>query len=638
MPKLALLFALALPLAASAQGIVTVSPQQCVWRTGDDGNWAAASLDESGWLPYSGFTLNSSQPRFWIRCHLDPSTFSGLEHPAVQVRFFGAYEVFVNSASIARNGDLASGHFHVNSIRVFPVPRTVLSPTSNVVALRVVRRFAMVVFIGLTTAPEIRAGDEQLLVNDRGGYLMAQAPSLLLSELPSIILGIIGFVLLAFSLADHSRREPILLALTCILVGMIFSVGFCGEMMVNLPDWIFVLLSIVPSALNSFTQNSFFFAVAGRRMPLIYWLLAAIWAAQAPWLLVELMLPAGTALRLDTILAFAIFPVVNIAMAALATAPFVAFWPWSQIPKRTRAIAVFCIAWGTVLSAFFLSIALINISFTGPGISNFFARSLSFLAPGQAIAQLFVFASVAALVMRDQRQTGLDRASLAGEMRAAGDIQQMLAPAKVDAAPGMRIDVAFHPMREVGGDFYLCRVLPDGRQRVLLGDVSGKGAAAAMAATLILGAASARESDSPAALLAHLNRVLRENNLSGFATCLCADVAPNGSASIANAGHLPPYCNGEELNTSAGLPLGVTAPAEYSEAHFHLVPGDTLTFLSDGVVEARNQAGELFGFERTRDLSTQSAQSIARAASTFGQEDDITVLTLTTAPVEAIHA
>ena len=61
----------------------------------------------------------------------------------------------------------------------------------------------------------------------------------------------------------------------------------------------------------------------------------------------------------------------------------------------------------------------------------------------------------------------------------------------------------------------------------------------------------------------------------------------------------------------------------------HLSPGESLTFLSDGVVEARNTAGELFGFERTRAISTQSAEAIARAAQAFGQEDDITVLTLT---------
>jgi len=75
--------------------------------------------------------------------------------------------------------------------------------------------------------------------------------------------------------------------------------------------------------------------------------------------------------------------------------------------------------------------------------------------------------------------------------------------------------------------------------------------------------------------------------------------------------------------------LGVAADADYAESTFSLAAGDTLTFLSDGVVEARNSTGELFGFERTRAISTRPAEQIARAAQAFGQEDDITVLTIT---------
>lgn len=104
----------------------------------------------------------------------------------------------------------------------------------------------------------------------------------------------------------------------------------------------------------------------------------------------------------------------------------------------------------------------------------------------------------------------------------------------------------------------------------------------------------------------------------------------------ANAGHLAPYLNGEELSLESGLPLGVTTDAEYPEFAFVLTPGDTLTFLSDGVVEARNQRGELLGFERTQAISGKSAEEIVLAAQQFGQEDDITVLTLTFAPAAEV--
>ena len=80
------------------------------------------------------------------------------------------------------------------------------------------------------------------------------------------------------------------------------------------------------------------------------------------------------------------------------------------------------------------------------------------------------------------------------------------------------------------------------------------------------------------------------------------------------------------------LPLGIAPDAIYSESTLHLAPGDTLTFLSDGVVEAQSPTGELFGFDRTAAISTQPAEAIAHAAQQFGQEDDITVLTLRYAP------
>jgi serine phosphatase RsbU (regulator of sigma subunit) len=235
------------------------------------------------------------------------------------------------------------------------------------------------------------------------------------------------------------------------------------------------------------------------------------------------------------------------------------------------------------------------------------------------------------LLFHDYRIIVEERAQLAGELQSAREIQSMLAPAQIPTAPGLVIQVAFRPMREVGGDFYLCRVLADGTQRLLVGDVSGKGTAAAMTAALLLGGAEDNDRYSPGQLLTHLDRVLRESRVGGFATSLCADLATDGTVVLANAGHLPPYCRGEEIAVPASLPLGAAgeSTASYEETRFHLEPGDTLTFLSDGVVEARSQSGELFGFERTRRLSVQPATEIAEAAQRFGQEDDITVLQLT---------
>ena len=88
----------------------------------------------------------------------------------------------------------------------------------------------------------------------------------------------------------------------------------------------------------------------------------------------------------------------------------------------------------------------------------------------------------------------------------------------------------------------------------------------------------------------------------------------------------------------SGLPLGITSSAVYSQITLELAPGERLTLLTDGVLEARDKNGELFGFDRTAAISHEPAETIARAAQAFGQEDDITVLTLQFAPTEVAHA
>jgi len=111
-------------------------------------------------------------------------------------------------------------------------------------------------------------------------------------------------------------------------------------------------------------------------------------------------------------------------------------------------------------------------------------------------------------------------------------------------------------------------------------------------------------------------------------TCLVLRTDANGIFTVANAGHIAPYLNGAELPLENGLPLGLAADALYAESNFSLTEGKQLTLMTDGIVEARGNNGELFGFERTRELAAESAELIAQSAKGFGQEDDITVLTI----------
>ena len=139
----------------------------------------------------------------------------------------------------------------------------------------------------------------------------------------------------------------------------------------------------------------------------------------------------------------------------------------------------------------------------------------------------------------------------------------------------------------------------------------------------------------PGAILAAMNHRMMGRTNGGFTTCLVLRADPDGTLTVANAGHLPPYLNGNELHVENGLPLGLDATTTYPESHFQLAGRDQLTLVTDGVAEARNKTGNLFGFERTQAIATKPAEFIADSAQRFGQEDDITVVTLAFAPASA---
>jgi serine phosphatase RsbU (regulator of sigma subunit) len=132
------------------------------------------------------------------------------------------------------------------------------------------------------------------------------------------------------------------------------------------------------------------------------------------------------------------------------------------------------------------------------------------------------------------------------------------------------------------------------------------------------------------ALLQALNRRVL-GRADAQATCLAMRIAADGEVIVANAGHMPPYLNGEPVAMEGALPLGMIEGAEFSEMLFQLKDGDRLVLLSDGLVEATDPNGNLFGFERVHDLlrTATTAAGIATAAQTFGQEDDISVISVT---------
>jgi hypothetical protein len=227
--------------------------------------------------------------------------------------------------------------------------------------------------------------------------------------------------------------------------------------------------------------------------------------------------------------------------------------------------------------------------------------------------------------------------ALEEEFNSAREIQSVLIPESLPCISGIELTSAYRPMREVGGDFFQVLPLEGDSTLIVLGDVSGKGLKAAMPVSLIVGMLKTlvRYTSGPAELLSALNRSVHGQLQGGFATCLVLHVHHNGSCLVVNAGHPPPFLNGRELELSGALPVGIAPDAIYEETRFDLAEGDHLALYSDGLLEARNGVGDLYGFHRLQALfsSRPSAAEAAEAAVAFGQDDDITVLTLTRLPV-----
>jgi Stage II sporulation protein E (SpoIIE) len=239
---------------------------------------------------------------------------------------------------------------------------------------------------------------------------------------------------------------------------------------------------------------------------------------------------------------------------------------------------------------------------------------------------VFVFVSES----RRHIRVHTEKVILDAEMAAAREVQQVILPAHGEHFPGYTVEAVYQPARQVGGDFFQTLPDGDGGMIVVIGDVAGKGLPAAMMVSMLVGSirTAAEDTRDPVLLLRKLHDRLIGRTCGGFSTALAAHIGHDGIVNIANAGHLSPYLDGREIELPGALPLGIDSGGQYLASSFELRPGSRLTFYTDGVVEAQNQHGELFGFDRAKAISTRAAAAIVEAAVQFGQSDDITVVTI----------
>jgi serine phosphatase RsbU (regulator of sigma subunit) len=256
-------------------------------------------------------------------------------------------------------------------------------------------------------------------------------------------------------------------------------------------------------------------------------------------------------------------------------------------------------------------------------------------------------------------QLGIMRQSIEQELRMARDIQQALLPKDTPELDNWQISHHYRPAREVGGDFYDFLELPGGRLGLVVGDATGHGmpAALVMATARSMLRAVAQASDSPGEVLRRTNDPLvMDIPPNMFVTCFYGILDPqSGRFTYANAGHDLPYLlrrggsDAQEIR-ARGMPLGLMVGMSYEEKEIVLQEGDSALLYSDGLVEAHDPRGEMFGFPRLRALIVEHGgggggdekeeeeekplvDSLLEELYSFTeegweQEDDITLLTL----------
>src|SRR6266550_502740 len=261
---------------------------------------------------------------------------------------------------------------------------------------------------------------------------------------------------------------------------------------------------------------------------------------------------------------------------------------------------------------------------------------------------LTTLASVAAIRVENARlvEARFQQERLERELQLAMEIQQRFQPTAPPIVPGYELQGISFPCYEIGGDYYDFIERDDGRLVIALGDVSGKGTAAALLMSSLHAAIHAQTGshDTIVETISAVNKYLAENiPPNRFVTLFYAELDPaSGAVSFLNAGHNPPLivhaAGTVEQLASGGLPLGIKPDAEYREGRTQLQQGDVLCIYSDGVTEATSPTGEEFGPTRlyevvSRNIDASAAgirDRIESALTKFAQgtsaADDITLV------------
>ena len=636
------------PLDISALGNATI-PLDGLWEfhLGDNPAWASPEFDDSKWEQlrvdrpwesqghpgYTGFAwyrrkISLSQPS-------EKASDLAILMPLVDY----SYEIYWNGQAVGSYGKLPP-----DPILLVPMLHSFgLGPKgAGVLAIRVWKPFlgpVEHVSIGAddtdTRPPEI--GTSQGIAGLKGEkdyrrQLQWQAPSILY-----VIYGLIAVVGFIAWLRDRSQWFLFWMAI-------FLSDAFFDNV---LGHWNFILRMDVGWALNQPVD-------AGGTIALWFLLLWLLDLRDVRWLMNVTRIAAGVLIAIS-VLDAAVAMLVPLSsergaaqsIEALATGLMIPFSLYTLVPviaaiglhrRIDHSRWVVAATTAVAQTVYFLSVASDQSEFLIGWSLNKALNGLALQVRGsnffpQSIADSVVLVTVVYAVFRFAVENRRRQITLEQELQNARELQQVLIPETQPAIPGFSLTSDYRPALEVGGDFFQIVTLESGSTLVVLGDVSGKGLKAAMAVSLIVGAirTAAENTSSPAAILAALNRRLHGRLKGGFATAVALRFEPNGLCVLTSAGHPSPFLNAEELTLPGELPLGLHPLATYQEISISLHAGDRISLYTDGLLEARNASGELYSFARLKALFAAgcNATQAAEAAVAFGQDDDITVLTVT---------
>ena len=625
-----------------------VVPLTGPWKfhVGDDPRWADPGYDDSAWetvdltptgqTDYLGGTsefvpgwTRTGHPGHagyaWYRLKMQVESSSAAVSLLMPSRVDDGYQVYANGREIGHFGDLTGNRptTYLTTAEWFPMPVAALGRTTTIAI-----RFYMLPFTSIFN-PDVGGmhGPPRVGPADIIAALGRLAQQQIFIRYLSYLLGFVvcfGFAagLVAIYWLDRTETVYLWFVFAYLAFAAYQLFGFVAQ--AGLP-------ATIPAYVLHPVQDVFttgwpvlvirawwqWFELRDQR-----WLMRLVWIAAVIWWLAQMgMVPPflGTLVPLGWFGGLhRISTAARLALGLLFTVMAVL-----GLSRQTRD------SWLTVPAGLLFSISLfsqellamhVRVGWTTAGI-RFNLRQAATVA---------LSAVLGLLILRRFQRSQQRKQQLEADLHQAQQVQRVLLPQEIPAVPGFRIECEYRPAQEVGGDFFQVLETREGGVLVVIGDVSGKGVRAAMLVALIVGTlrTAAEQIEEPDLLLQRLNRRLVGRLEGGLVTCLCARLRRDGSLTVANAGHLAPWLDGQEIEVPHALPLGIEEGVSYTATHRHIAANSTLTFVSDGVVEAQNAHKELFGFERARALSTRPAAQIAEAARQFGQEDDITVITV----------